>query len=810
MRKWIIAAIVIAALAGCASKDTQEAAPVEDKGTGTTAHDAGYDDHRRGGTERHRHRDRRQPRAQGSDQHPVAEAQRLLRLRPVRRSRTSTSATVEAHAKYLQANRSLRVIAAGQHRRARHARVQHRARPAARRRGEEADAAARRDRGPDRDGELRQGKAAARRPRRDVVGGESPRRHRLRRRVDTQLRAPVSPLRRARARRARAPRARRALRRRRGAQADRGDQPAADADPEAARDRIAALESQLKSQGLVELFNQVEQLKSDVARLRGQIEVLTYEQEQQQKRQRDLYVDLDTRLRKLEGRRRAPPPGTRAPKRRRPRRRLRHPSPWRRAGTDEQRAYDAALDQFKAGSYGAAIAGFPRSSRRIRRARSRPPRSTGSATPSTRRRISAARSRRSGSWSPRTRTARRCPTRCSTSRRRSSSSATARARAARSRISSRNTRSPTPPRRRSSGSARAESAESTRAVASPRASSRGRSAHGRHDLPWQGTRDPYRIWLSEIMLQQTQVATVVPYYERFVAAFPDVRALAAAPEDRVLEHWSGLGYYRRAHHLHAAAKADRRASTAANFRATRETIATLPGIGRSTAAAIAAFAFGARAAILDGNVKRVLARHRGIAGWPGAPKVEAKLWRRGRVAAAARGRRDVHAGADGPRRDGVHAQARRAAMRVRSRAIASRASRIASPSCRRRGRRRCCRSARCACSCSSAPARSCSRSVPRPASGAGCGACRSCRSTPTSSRIACALRCGASSRARELAPIEHGFTHYRLTILPQRVARALVAAARGSARVSCGSRARTRSPRRCRRRSARCICALRS
>src|SRR5207344_3641143 len=80
-------------------------------------------------------------------------------------------------------------------------------------------------------------------------------------------------------------------------------------------------------------------------------------------------------------------------------------------------------------------------------------------------------------------------------------------------------------------------------------------AHGRHDLPWQNTRDPYRIWLSEIMLQQTQVATVIPYYERFLAAFPDVRALAAASEDRVLEHWSGLGYYRRAHHLHAAAKA---------------------------------------------------------------------------------------------------------------------------------------------------------------------------------------------------------------------------------------------------------------
>ena len=150
--------------------------------------------------------------------------------------------------------------------------------------------------------------------------------------------------------------------------------------------------------------------------------------------------------------------------------------------------------------------------------------------------------------------------------------------------------------------------------------------HGRHDLPWQRTRDAYRIWLSEIMLQQTQVATVIPYYERFVAAFPDVRALAAAPIDRVLERWSGLGYYRRAHHLHMAAKAIVERHGAA-FPREAQSIATLPGIGRSTAAAIAAFAFGERGAILDGNVRRVLARHRGIAGYPGDKKVEDKLWR---------------------------------------------------------------------------------------------------------------------------------------------------------------------------------------
>ena len=149
--------------------------------------------------------------------------------------------------------------------------------------------------------------------------------------------------------------------------------------------------------------------------------------------------------------------------------------------------------------------------------------------------------------------------------------------------------------------------------------------HGRHGLPWQQCRDPYRIWLSEIMLQQTQVATVLPYYERFLFAFPDVRSLAAAPIGRVLELWAGLGYYRRAHHLHAAARVvvDRHGGT---FPRTAEELATLPGVGRSTAAAIAAFAFGARSAILDGNVKRVLARHRGIEGFPGQAAVEKRLW----------------------------------------------------------------------------------------------------------------------------------------------------------------------------------------
>ena len=132
-------------------------------------------------------------------------------------------------------------------------------------------------------------------------------------------------------------------------------------------------------------------------------------------------------------------------------------------------------------------------------------------------------------------------------------------------------------------------------------------SHGRHALPWQGTRDPYRVWLSEIMLQQTQVATVIGYYGRFLARFSDVRALAAASVDEVLALWSGLGYYSRARNLHRCAQVVV-GDHGGEFPRSSEALAELPGIGRSTAAAIAAFCFGERAAILDGNVKRVLAR----------------------------------------------------------------------------------------------------------------------------------------------------------------------------------------------------------
>ena len=149
--------------------------------------------------------------------------------------------------------------------------------------------------------------------------------------------------------------------------------------------------------------------------------------------------------------------------------------------------------------------------------------------------------------------------------------------------------------------------------------------HGRHQLPWQNTQDPYRIWLSEIMLQQTQVATVIPYYEKFLATFPTVAALAAAPAEQVMALWAGLGYYTRARNLHACAK-QIVTDWGGRFPPTAATIATLPGIGPSTAAAIAAFAYGERSPIMDGNVKRVFTRHFGIDGDPQKRAVEQRLW----------------------------------------------------------------------------------------------------------------------------------------------------------------------------------------
>lgn len=149
--------------------------------------------------------------------------------------------------------------------------------------------------------------------------------------------------------------------------------------------------------------------------------------------------------------------------------------------------------------------------------------------------------------------------------------------------------------------------------------------HGRKDLPWQRGRNVYRVWLSEIMLQQTQVRTVIPYFERFVAALPTLADLAAAAEDRVLALWSGLGYYSRARNLHRAARI---CIEQHHGELPREldALSALPGIGRSTAAAILAQACGERHAILDGNVRRVLARWHGVRGWPGSTATQRTLW----------------------------------------------------------------------------------------------------------------------------------------------------------------------------------------
>jgi A/G-specific adenine glycosylase len=149
--------------------------------------------------------------------------------------------------------------------------------------------------------------------------------------------------------------------------------------------------------------------------------------------------------------------------------------------------------------------------------------------------------------------------------------------------------------------------------------------HGRHDLPWQNTQDPYAIWVSEIMLQQTQVAAVIAYYARFMARFPNIATLAQASQEEVLQHWSGLGYYSRARNLHNAAQTIMDEFDG-EFPEDFEKIQTLSGIGRSTAAAIASFAFQQNQTILDGNVKRVLARHFLIEGWTGSPKIEKALW----------------------------------------------------------------------------------------------------------------------------------------------------------------------------------------
>ena len=248
--------------------------------------------------------------------------------------------------------------------------------------------------------------------------------------------------------------------------------------------------------------------------------------------------------------------------------------------------------------------------------------------------------------------------------------------------------------------------------------------HGRHDLPWQNTRDPYRIWLSEIMLQQTQVATVIPYYERFLARFPDVAALAAAAQEDVMPYWAGLGYYARARNLHRCAQEIAR-DWQGRFPPTAEAIATLPGIGRSTAAAIAAFAYGERSPILDGNVKRVFTRHFGIAGDPSKREVEQRLWALADTQVEVAPDLDMAAYTQGLMDLGATLCTRGKPAcdkcPVADTCVARREGRQAELPTPKRARR--CPSARRRCWCCNGMAPTCCSSGPSPASGAACGAC---------------------------------------------------------------------------------------
>ncbi len=289
--------------------------------------------------------------------------------------------------------------------------------------------------------------------------------------------------------------------------------------------------------------------------------------------------------------------------------------------------------------------------------------------------------------------------------------------------------------------------------------------HGRHDLPWQQTRDAYAVWLSEIMLQQTQVSAVIPYYQRFLERFPTIAALAAAAADDVLALWSGLGYYSRARNLHRAAQIIV-ADHGGQFPQTMDAVMALPGIGRSTAAAILVFSFGKRGAILDGNVKRVLARVRGIAGYPGESAVTAQLWAQAEMLLPKTG---LRAYTQGLMDLGATVCARRnprcAECPVQALCVAHRTGRTAelpTPKPRK-----------------ALPQRRTMMLVlqragvvlleKRPSSGIWGGLwCFPEADAGADAVAVCAQRYGAHVELREALPvIAHGFTHYHLDILPQ-------------------------------------------
>ncbi|GIX35670.1 MAG: A/G-specific adenine glycosylase [Lysobacteraceae bacterium] len=287
--------------------------------------------------------------------------------------------------------------------------------------------------------------------------------------------------------------------------------------------------------------------------------------------------------------------------------------------------------------------------------------------------------------------------------------------------------------------------------------------HGRRDLPWQHPRTPYRTWLAEVMLQQTRVETVIPYFQRFVQALPELPDLAAASEERVLALWSGLGYYRRARQLHAAARLCMERHHG-RLPEQHEALAALPGIGRSTAAAIRAQAFGQPDPILDGNVRRVLCRLHGIEGWPGRREVENRLWElAARLMPAQRCADYTQALMDFGATWCSRAMPRCKACPFASDCVAWTTGRVETLPTPRPAR--------------PLPQRRCLMLVLRDASGKillqrrdrpgvwqGLWSLPEFASKAAMERFAQAL--GAASKARRLAPLQHAFSHYRLRIQP--------------------------------------------
>jgi A/G-specific adenine glycosylase len=305
--------------------------------------------------------------------------------------------------------------------------------------------------------------------------------------------------------------------------------------------------------------------------------------------------------------------------------------------------------------------------------------------------------------------------------------------------------------------------------------------HGRKHLPWQGNPDPYRVWVSEIMLQQTQVAAVIPYFERFMARFPDLAALAAADLDEVLHLWTGLGYYARARNLHACARA-LIATHGGEFPDRLDAVMALPGIGRSTAGAILALARGARHPILDGNVKRVLTRVFGIAGDPSSAAVLAQLWQRAetctphtRIAAYTQAIMDLGATVCTRTRPAC------ATCPLHGACVAAREGRQAElPGRKRRRRERPAREVVLLIAQHSVAGDEGARTVlveRRPPSGVWGGLWSPPQFDSEAAALAwaarhgfCASHEGAAATAERLPPIEHAFTHFDLCLRPLRIA----------------------------------------